>query len=260
MAPLNLSSTVQSANRATSSIGQNLRDATVSTPCLGPFSSSSSSSSMTTVESVAATKYEYIKLRKREYNRFDIAELRADTTDLRFLVGKVITGWEPRLMSPKKFHSYCILFSVQDESPLVFVPQGPIFSRDIVFDTELYTNLPGNNRPGTGILDSRKIVDARWKIGKFWFIDGKDRHFHAIKMLGIKFEGMGDFGYLWSEFVDDGTAYCSYNLTRAEVMQIGQSEYESWKLATEGYPHMEEWSARRELPDGRYTHTNRKQY
>ncbi|KAF3215355.1 hypothetical protein TWF106_003005 [Orbilia oligospora] len=248
MAPSKVSITRKSAKckRATSLIPYD-RDVGASNPCPGPFSGNG----IITLDSVTSAKYEHFRLRKREYTMFDTLENKGDSKDLEFLVGKVITGWEPRLMTPKKFHSYCTLFSVEGESPLVFVPQGPIFCRDVVFDNSLYLNLPGNGRSDTPA--TRKIVDAKWKIGKFWFNDSDERFFHAVKLLGIKFEGMEGFGHLWSEFVDDGKVYCSNHITRTDILQIDQSEYEDWKLETEGYPHREEWSARRELPDGRHT-------
>ncbi|KAK6337114.1 hypothetical protein TWF718_009899 [Orbilia javanica] len=291
MAPFSFANLKRSAMKASKTRAE---ESDVNVPYTGPFLSCDENKK----NSLAADNAN-IAANKRPYLRLGTIEDGPDNDDLQFLVGKVITGWEPKLMVPIKYHSYCILLAVEGEGPIVIYPSGPMFSRDVVFDAQLHSEVPGSRlppevpgvqvqseepgsqlhteEPGVEIhsevpgdqlhseapgaqlcpavfgapqplrIRPRRIVEAKWSFGKFWFQDGRDRSYNVVRTLGIRFEGCDKFGYFWSEFVDDGKLYCSEPLTKAGAIQILPSEYKSWCQSTRNHSHLEDWAFRRQL-------------
>ncbi|KAK6507885.1 hypothetical protein TWF481_006306 [Arthrobotrys musiformis] len=180
---------------------------------------------------------------RRDYRIYEILAPKVDNSDLKSLVGKVITGWKPGLLIPKKYSSYCIIFTVKDEDPILFVPTGPRFSRDVVCDCDLFLQLSGIEGPT--LHQPKKIVEAEWRFGRFICPGRSSEPVYLVKLLGIKFEGMNDFGFMWSEFVNDGKFYCSRALSSIQPLRPGTLECENWGVAVWEQEHEDDWVERR---------------
>ncbi|KAK6343628.1 hypothetical protein TWF730_011219 [Orbilia blumenaviensis] len=176
------------------------------------------------------------------YARHSITDANYQQNDIQFLIGKVVTGWEPWRIIPEKYSTSCILFTIKNESPIVVFSDGPKFSRDVTFDADFFASLPGNSPLPEH--QAREIVEAKWALGDF-FYHGSNLSSQPAKVLALKFKGMQSFGYIWSEFFNDGRYYASSMACGLKVLPIERFESESLGLAFKEDKKV--WTERRNL-------------